>query len=57
MDVLDDIPELTLLMDTGMEKQDDILKLFKKFGVERTDKCILLLFKNTTLPVGVLLDA
>ena len=46
---LDKIEPYLLFLDTG---EDEPLKVFKKFGIEETDKVIILLFDSEKLKVG-----
>ncbi len=48
---IQDIPVLILMLDTGMTSIPDILKLFKKFGVE--EKVIVLLFERKENETGI----
>lgn len=41
---INDLPEVLLLLDTGLTRQEEIMELFKKFGVK--DKVIILLFER-----------
>ena len=51
---ISDVPGLVLSLDTGMTNQEDILKLFRKFGVDI--KVVILLFENETKPLQVILE-
>lgn len=44
VDDINDIPEILLILDTGLTSQEDIIALFKKFGVK--DKVVILLFEK-----------
>lgn len=41
---INEIPEILLILDTGLTRQEDIMALFKKFGVK--DKIVILLFEK-----------
>jgi hypothetical protein len=43
-DILGEIPLPFLMIDTGLTNQEEIFKLFKKFGVEERGEVIILAF-------------
>ena len=44
VDDINDVSEIQLILDTGLTRQEEIMELFKKFGVK--DKVIILLFER-----------